>query len=235
MKLNQWLANIQDWLLPRLCPACGAPAGPGQELCLGCERTLPILLHACPRCAIPYEHADAHGECGTCQKHPPAFTRCLALYRFAPPVDHFIRELKFHQQLGLAQLLGARLAQCLKHEGQQPDLILPVPLHAARLRERGYNQALEIARPVARILDIPIEAHSLGRVRATAPQTGMALAARRKNLRGAFALEPGAQLKNLHVALVDDVMTTGSTAQAAAHCLRAAGARDVEIWVIARA
>jgi len=235
MLLNQWLANIQDWLLPRLCPACGDPAGPGRELCPGCERALPTLLNACPRCAIPYEHPDAHGECGACQKHPPAFTRSIALYRFAPPVDHFIRELKFHQQLGLARLLGERLAQRLKHEGQRPDLILPVPLHAARLRERGYNQALEIARPVARLLDLPLAVHRLRRVRATAPQTGMALAARRKNLRGAFALQPGAELRNLRVALVDDVMTTGSTVQAAAQCLRAAGARDVEVWVIARA
>jgi ComF family protein len=233
--LNQWLANIQDWLLPRLCPACGDPSGPGRELCPGCEQSLPALLHACPRCAIPYEHPDTHGECGTCQKQPPAFTRSIALYRFAPPVDHFIRELKFHQQLGLARLLGERLAQRLALEGPRPDLVLPVPLHTARLRERGYNQALEIARPVARLLDLPLAVHSLRRVRATAPQTGMALAARRKNLRGAFALQPGAELKNLRVALVDDVMTTGSTVQAAAQCLRAAGARDVEVWVIARA
>jgi len=233
--INQWLANIQDWLLPRLCPACGDPSGPGRELCPGCERALPTLLHACPRCAIPYEQPDAHGECGACQKHPPAFARSIALYRFAPPIDHFIRELKFHQQLGLARLLGERLAQRLAHEAERPDLILPVPLHAARLRERGYNQALEIARPVARLLDIPLKVSALRRVRATAPQTGMALAARRKNLRGAFALAPRAHVKNLRVALVDDVMTTGSTVHAAAKCLRAAGVREVDIWVVARA
>jgi ComF family protein len=233
--LDQWSANIQDWLLPCLCPACGDPAGSGRELCSGCENDLPTLRHACPRCAMPYDHPDTHGECGACQKHPPAFTRCMAAYRFAPPIDHFIRELKFHHQLGLARLLGTRLAQRLQHEAQRPDLILPVPLHMARLRERGYNQALEIARPVARLLGVPLAADSLRRVRATAPQTGMAVAARRKNVRGAFALEPGAKLKNLHVALVDDVMTTGSTAQAAAQCLRAAGVRDIELWVIARA
>jgi ComF family protein len=233
--LNQWLANIQDWLLPRLCPACGDPAGPGRELCPGCENALPTLLHACPRCAMPYEHPDTHGVCGACQKRPPAFTRSIAAYRYAPPIDHFIRELKFHQQLGLAHLLGTRLAQRLQQETRRPDLILPVPLHLTRLRERGYNQALEIARPIARLLDIPLATRSLQRVRATTPQTGMAVAARRKNVRGAFALQPGATLNNLHVALVDDVMTTGSTVRAAAQCLQAAGVRDIEIWVIARA
>lgn len=235
MPFNQWLANIQDWLLPRLCPACGDPAGPGRELCPGCERTLPVLMHACPRCAIPYEHPGTDGECGACQKHPPAFMRSIALYRFAPPVDHFIRALKFHQQLGMARLLGERLAQRLAEAQARPDLILPVPLHRTRLRERGYNQALEIARPVAHRLEIPLDAFSLRRVRATLPQTGMALAARRKNLRAAFALDARMNLQNLRVALVDDVMTSGSTVQAAAQCLRAAGAQEVEVWVVARA
>ena len=235
MLLNDWLTNIQDWLLPRLCPACGDRAGTGRELCPGCERSLPILQHACPRCAIPYEHPDNHGECGTCQKHPPAFARAFALYRYAPPVDHFIRELKFHQQLGLARLLGEQLARRLLTETPRPDLIIPVPLHRARLRERGYNQALEIARPVARALGLPLDFRSLVRVRATAPQTGMTVKARRKNLRGAFALRDDAAVRNLHVALVDDVMTTGSTVQAAAQYLRASGAMEVDIWVIARA
>jgi ComF family protein len=184
---------------------------------------------------MPYEHPDTRGECGACQKQPPAFARTVALYRYAPPVDHFIRALKFHQQLGLARLLGERLARRLVRETSPPDLIIPVPLHGARLRERGYNQALEIARPVARALNIPLDFHSLLRVRATAPQTGMTIEARRKNLRGAFALRGNTAVQNLRVALVDDVMTTGSTVQAAAQCLRAAGAREVEIWIIARA
>lgn len=235
MQLNHWLANIQDWLLPRLCPACGDPTGPGRELCPGCEQTLPVLRHACPRCAIPYEHPGTRGECGACQKHPPAFTRAIALYHYAPPVDHFIRELKFHQRLGLARLLGEHLARRLVAETTRPDLIIPVPLHRARLRERGYNQALEIARPVARALGVPLDFRSLVRVRATAPQTGMTVEARRKNLRAAFAVQDDGAVQNRRVALVDDVMTTGSTVQAAAQCLRAAGAEKIEIWVVTRA
>ena len=235
MYLNNWLANIQDWLLPRLCPACGASAGLGRELCLGCAQALPTLLPACPRCARAYEHPDTHGECGACQKAPPAFSRSIALYRYAPPVDHFIRELKFRQQLGLARLLGEHLTERVVLERARPDRIIPVPLHPARLRERGYNQALEIARPVARTLGVPLDFLAMQRVRATVPQTGMALAARRKNVRNAFRLREPRLLKGLHVAVVDDVMTTGSTAEAAAQCLLAAGAEKIEIWVVARA
>jgi len=235
MQINNWLTNIQDWLLPRLCPACGGRAGARRELCPGCEKNLPVVQHACPRCAILFEHPDTHGECGACQKHPPAFAHTVALYRYAPPVDHFIRELKFHQQLGLARLLGDQLARRCLTETPRPDLIIPVPLHRARLRERGYNQALEIARPLAHAFGVPLDFRSLLRVRATAPQTGMTVKARRKNLRGAFALRNGAAVQDMHVALVDDVMTTGSTVQAAATCLRAAGAAEVDVWVIARA
>jgi ComF family protein len=234
MGINNWLTNIQDWLLPRLCPGCGDWAGAGRALCPGCEASLPVITAACPRCAAPYEHPDIHGECGRCQQHPPAFSRSIALYRYQPPVDHFIRELKFRHQLGLARLLGERLAAQVLRE-PRPDVIVPVPLHRRRLRERGYNQALEIARPVARELGLPLHRHLLVRRRATAAQAGLSVAARRKNVHGAFALRPGAVVQDLRVALVDDVLTTGSTAQAAAQCLVAAGARRVDVWVIARA
>jgi ComF family protein len=235
MEINRWLNNIQDWLLPRLCPGCGDWASAGRALCQLCERSLPAIAHACPRCALPYDHPETAGECGACQRRAPAYVRTLALYRYAPPVDHFIRALKFHQQLGLARLLGDQLARRLAPGTARPDLIMPVPLHSARLRERGYNQALEIARPLARALGVPLDFRSLVRVRATAPQTGMTVKARRKNLRGAFALQDDEIVQNRRVALVDDVMTTGSTVQAAAQCLRTAGAETVEVWVVARA
>jgi ComF family protein len=232
MLLNNWLTNIQDWLLPCLCPACGDPAGPGRALCPGCEQSLPVLQHACPRCAIPYEHAETHGECGTCQKQPPAFTRTIALYRYAPPVDHFIRELKFHQQLGLAHLLGEQLAKKLLRETSRPDLIIPVPLHNARLRARGYNQALELARPVARKLALNLDIDGVERVRDTPPQATLDQRERQKNLLGAFRVNR--DYTGLSVAIVDDVMTTGHTAESLARTLLRAGAREVRVWVIAR-
>ena len=235
MEIDNWLTNIQDWLLPRLCPACGDSTTSGEMLCAGCEQSLPRLANACPRCASPYEHEHIRGQCGACQRRPPAFVRTVALYRYAPPTDHFIRALKFHRQLGLARLLGEQLAARLRTESQRPDLILPIPLHAARLRSRGYNQALEIARPVARALQIPLAVHDLRRVRATRPQSDLPFEARRKNMKGAFAVHHAAVLRDRRIALVDDVMTTGNTVEAATRALLAAGAREVEVWVVARA
>lgn len=194
-----------------------------------------MLHHGCPRCSIPYNHPDTRGVCGDCQQHPPAFQRAIALYHYSPPVDHFIRELKFHRQLGLARLLGERLASRLSSESARPDLIIPVPLHRNRLRERGYNQALEIARPLARVLGVPLDARCLIRKRATPPQAGLSLAARRRNLKDAFVVKHPQAVHGRCVALVDDVMTTGSTVQFASRALRAAGAEEVWVWVVARA
>jgi ComF family protein len=236
VKLNNWLINIQDWLLPRLCPACGTLSGAGRDLCFKCESALPAIRHACPRCAEILEVALPHGtECGACQRRPPAFARTIALFHYASPVDYLVRKLKFSHELGIARTLGGRLAARLADETSRPDVIIPIPLHSARLRERGYNQSLEIARPVARRIDIPLDYLSLVRARATAPQAGLELRERRKNLKNAFVVRHPDRVRGKHIALVDDVMTTGSTAQAAARALRTAGAADISIWVIARA
>jgi ComF family protein len=235
MEIDHWLTNIQDWFLPRLCPACGSWAARGQDLCAGCERTLPRITNACRRCAAPFQHPAIQGDCGDCQRRPPPYARTLALFRYAPPVDHFIRTLKFHHGLGLAPLLGRRLASRLLTVPSRPDRIMPVPLHPSRLRSRGYNQALELARPIASALDIPLDYRTLRRVRATAAQSGLPLEQRQSNVRGAFAVQGHAQLEGLCIALVDDVLTTGSTVAAASRTLLAAGAREVEVWVAARA
>lgn len=234
MKLNNWPANIQDWLLPRLCPGCHGWTGAGRRLCIACEKQLPRVVSACPRCAQPYDHPNTRGVCGTCQRRPPPFAAAHCAFRYAPPVDHFIRALKFNNDLGLAALLGAELARAVRGT-QHPDLIVPVPLHASRLRRRGYNQALEIARAIAHELKIPIDAYGLVRRRATDAQSDLPLAARRRNVRGAFQARSRHRYRGLHIALVDDVMTSGSTAEAAARALRAGGAKKVEVWIVARA
>jgi predicted amidophosphoribosyltransferase len=140
-------------------------------------------------------------------------------------VDHFIRALKFHQQLELARLLGEQLARRLAQE-TPPDLIIPVPLHGTRLRERGYNQALEIARPVARVLGVPLDFRSLVRVRATAPQTGMAVAARRMNAQCLIARS--AALNGQHGPVDDD--DYWGTAEAAATLRRRSGKNEIWWW-----
>ncbi len=171
--------------------------------------------------------------CGACQRRPPAFAAAVALFRYAPPIDQLVHGLKYHGRLELARVLGGLLADALARRSLHTDLIVPVPLHRARLRARGFNQALELAWPVSRRLGVPIDYRCVVRARDTAPQATLTRKARRRNVRGAFVAT--GRLDGLRVALVDDVATTGHTADAVAACLRRAGARRVELWVLARA
>ena len=153
---------------------------------------------------------------------------------YAYPIDHCIQALKFQRERAWARVLGALLARERRRVGGDlPDLVVPVPLHLRRLRERGYNQSADLARFAARALELPVDARALERRRATEVQSRLPASARATNVEGAFrAARP---LQGLRVALVDDVLTTGSTAAAAAAALRAAGADSVELWVVARA
>ncbi|MBI5612594.1 MAG: ComF family protein [Gammaproteobacteria bacterium] len=223
---------MQSWLDARPCPVCQGRAAHGRDFCAGCAAALPYLGPACPRCAAPHDLGAGAAECGRCQTEAPAYTAGSALFRYAFPVDRLIQGLKYHGQLHHARVLGEALAAELAGR-RLPERILPVPLHAARLRERGYNQSLELARVLARRLKVELDYRSLQRTRATAPQTGLPLEQRARNVRQAFALAPGFHAR--HVAIVDDVMTSGHTANAAAKCLRHAGVEEVEVWVVARA
>jgi ComF family protein len=157
----------------------------------------------------------------------------LFLFKYAYPVDHFIRAVKFRGERVFARVLGELLAREHRSRGWElPDCIVPMPLHVERLRERGFNQSLEIARFAAASLGARVECRSLERRIATREQSGLSLEARRKNVRGAF--EVVRPLPYGRVALLDDVVTTGSTAMAAVDALEAAGVREVELWAIAR-
>ncbi len=172
--------------------------------------------------------------CGQCAQQPPSYDRALALLRYAYPADRLVQRLKFNAQLHLARLLGERLAEHVaRHVTQPPQVILPVPLHRTRLRERGFNQALELARPIARHMDIPLDYRSCVRVRATTAQSLLPAAQRRRNIKGAFRVTR--PIKAHHVAIVDDVMTTGHTVEEFAATLRKAGVKKIDVWVLARA
>ena len=170
--------------------------------------------------------------CGDCQRRPPPLHATHAALRYAAPVDRLLPRFKFHRDLAagrlLAELMAARFAPL-----PRPDALLPVPLHHGRLRHRGYDQALELARPLAHALALPLLPGALRRVRATRPQSELDAAARARNLRGAFRADESVPLP-AHVVLVDDVMTTGATLYAAARALRRAGVKRVEAWVCAR-
>lgn len=172
--------------------------------------------------------------CGECQTHPPAYVSARAAFRYAAPVDKLIQHLKYHDRLELSRLLGAYLATHLQSLNDPlPDVVVPVPLHSSRLRERGYNQSLEIARFVAQSMELPINWKDAQRIRPTMPQTELPREQRRKNVRDAFTA--GAAFAGQRVAIVDDVMTSGHTADALADSLLRSGAVEVRVWVVARA
>jgi ComF family protein len=224
------MERLLGLLFPPRCRLCGDPARAAFRLCRGCEQDLPWLDTACPRCAHP---GAAPPGCGRCQRKPPAFDATTALFHYRPPVDYLLKRLKFSSELAIAPVLAGLLAECIAARGTGlPDVLLPVPLHRSRERERGYNQAGLLAARVGRQLALPVAPRLCTRRRATEPQSLLSPVARRLNLRHAFGVET---MPPAHVAIVDDVMTTGHTAGELARALKQAGARRVEVWVIARA
>ena len=215
------------------CLGCGEPVAGALDLCEDCTARLPWNPRRCPGCARPLPDRAPSLPCPACRRTPPPVTHVVAPLLYGAPVDQWQPRFKFHQDLAAGRLLAALLAASCAM-APRPQALVPVPLHRARLRSRGYDQALELARFVARTLRLPLHRGLLARTRATAPQSELDAAARRANLRGAFAVPPQKHALPRHVALVDDVMTTGATLHAAAHALRAAGVERVDAWVCAR-
>lgn len=235
LTICQWAAGV---VAPPVCALCG---GPGQwldepwglDLCPHCEAACPRLAHPCPRCAAPRSGPGA--PCPDCPRAPRAFDAAVALFQYGDPVDQLVTGLKFGRELVHARVLGMLFARRLRDPARPlPDGIVPLPLHAARLAERGFNQSREIARHLAPRLGVPLALRLLARQRDTAAQSTLDAAARARNLQHAFAVTPGARVP-ARLALLDDVLTTGATADAAARALRAAGARHIEVWACARA
>ncbi len=196
---------------------------------MACADGLPWNRHACRRCAIPLP--ESGGVCGQCLTTPPPLDAVHAAFVYAFPIDRLVPRLKFHRDLAAGRLLADLMGQSLCGDAAWPEAIVPIPLHRARLRERGYDQALELAVPLSRRTGIALRADALMRQRATSAQSELDADARRRNLRDAFSV---AQALPAHVVLVDDVMTTGATLHAAARALRKAGVRRIDAWVCAR-
>lgn len=211
------------------CLLCHAPAGTAY-LCPPCQDDLPLLpRHHCPRCALP---SPVGQICGHCLADPPAFDRALSRWIYAYPLDGLIHALKYGHQLPVARLLGESLVG-MPHPVTPVDLLLPMPLSDGHLRDRGFNQAVEIARPLAQAWRLPLALDLCQRVRETAPQAGLNRRERQKNVRHAFACQ--SQLQGQHILVVDDVMTTGATLNELALTLKRAGAATVTALVCARA
>ena len=208
------------------CLLCGAFSHHG-AWCKACDNTLPYLTAPhCPVCALPTLNGDI---CGRCLKRKPQFDHTLAVFAYAFPLDKLVQALKFREHLMLANGLADSLARRVV---MRPDCIVAMPLHPSRLRERGFNQSIELARRIANRLDIPLLPHACRRVRDTPPQSALAWKERGKNMRKAFTCTQ--DLSGLHVAVVDDVMTSGASLNEVSAALRGAGANEVSAWVIAR-
>ncbi|HET9113936.1 MAG TPA: ComF family protein [Burkholderiales bacterium] len=227
---------------PQNCLLCNIAAG-AHALCDACLADLPLHSEpACPVCAHPFPadapSSDQHSEpgsgeiCGACLKQPPRFKHCLAAYTYRFPVDKLIGAFKYHQQFSLVDILTAPLIA--RASGTKlPDALVAMPLHPRRLRERGFNQSLLLARRIARQLGLPLLETACQRVRDTAPQTTLSVDERRSNLRNAFIC-PG-EIAGKRIAIIDDVMTSGSSLDNLSRALLKAGASEVECWVSARA
>ncbi len=227
----QWIKKLQLQLLPPTCLLCGAPGESERDLCGGCRADLPGNDPACRRCGMPL--ALGAEICGTCLQQPPPIERSFAPLLYQPPVDFLIKQLKFKGQLACARLLGEWLGAALERRGGPwPEAIIPVPLHASRLRERSFNQSLELARFVAGRLQVALDSATVRRIRHTVPQVELKAAERSGNVRGAFAVVRPIALR--HVAILDDVVTTGSTVNEIARVLRAAGVEEIEVWACTR-
>lgn len=232
--------------LGRRCQACGAafrggdPRGPesGRLLCADCRELLaPRLAGFCPGCGLTF--ADARAEpylCGPCRSAPRPWRNFAWHGPYEGLLGELLRTFKFNSRLGLARLLGALAREAWERAeavGPAPDLAVPVPLHPRRLAERGYNQSLLLARGLAALPGLALDPAALVRTRDTPPQARLAGAERRENIRGAFAADP-ARVDGRGALLVDDVMTTGGTLEEACLALLRAGARSVDVLVLAR-
>ena len=227
---NNMLAETCRRALPQCCAFCVAPCGHAL-VCEACCAALPRIEPACPTCALP---ASAGGRCGACLARPPPFAAAYAAFAYAFPLDRLLQSFKYGGQLANADFFAEALALRVAQRGAAtpwPDALVALPLAPSRQRERGFDQATEIARRVASITGVAM-ASGLHRTRDTPAQAALPWKERAQNVRGAFAADP--TLAGRRIAIVDDVMTTGATLTAATHAALRSGVRAVEVWAVAR-
>ncbi|MEW7849067.1 ComF family protein [Massilia aurea] len=227
------LQSLLGALLPSCCALCGGHAQ--AAVCADCERAYVLQTPRCPCCANPTGALDSMRHCGACLAHAPGFDATWVACDYAAPLDGLVLQLKFGAQLALAPWMARVLQTVIAQDASAlPDVLCPVPLGPTRLIERGYNQALEVARPLARALGLPVAPQLLERLRDTAPQSGAAPGERRKNVRGAFGVDSTFDVRGRHIGVVDDVMSSGHTLEEIAAVLKQAGAARVTNIVFAR-
>ena len=204
--------------------------------CPDCSQDLPKISPACHQCgiSIPATCGDDSGSrCGPCLTEPPAYDRVISAFAYAEPIKQLVAQFKYQRQLAVGAMFAHILKLHIQSSSKQIDAILPVPLHSSRLRQRGFNQALELARPLAKLLKLPLLLSEISRRKNTLEQSSLHAKQRRSNLHKAFAVDQAIPYKS--IAIVDDVMTTGSTVEALSVLLKQNGVEYVEVWCVARA
>jgi ComF family protein len=238
VKLRRVLADI---LFPPLCHACREfiPDSGRMHICSRClERSGPVRSPLCTICGIPFftEGGEDH-PCGGCLADPPPFAAARGAVYFEGPVRELVHGFKYnrriHHRKPLALLTAERLFPVVRE--WDPELVIPVPLHLRKVRERGFNQALLLGEVLSREWGLPLSRRNLQRIRWTEPQIGLRDAARQDNVKGAFCLSEPGEIRGRKILLVDDVLTTGSTVAECARVLGAAGAAAVHVATVARA
>ncbi|MFK7956558.1 MAG: double zinc ribbon domain-containing protein [Lysobacterales bacterium] len=233
MKVYHALDQLWNGAFPATCVLCHGAGCNGMALCECCLQDLPWHGGGCRVCADPLtqQYSNQLLVCGRCQRSPPAFQQVVAALSYSTPVDMLVRSYKFDGTLHLGRLLSDLfLYRCAP---PRVDVLLPVPLHDNRLQLRGFNQSVELGRFLARALNIPLQSDWLSRTRDSVAQSTLLARDRRRSMAGLFI--GSSQVAGQKVALVDDVVTTGSTANACALALRRAGAASVQVWTISRA
>jgi ComF family protein len=226
------LEMLLGTLFGNSCLTCGLPAR-GGRFCAACISLFPVVDCFCERCGQPLETRPPPGvNCADCQKKLPNFSKARARFHYAFPIDSALKKMKFHRQLAYAPAFAELLLPVMQACFSECDAIIPVPLHRWRHVTRGFNQARELAAPLARLADLPM-VDTVIRTRATPPQSGLTRTARRKNLQGAF--EVCGEWRGRRPLIIDDVMTTGTTCNQLAKLLLRAGADRVDVLTVARA
>ncbi|MFC6669647.1 ComF family protein [Marinobacterium aestuariivivens] len=227
-----YFSNINNWLFfNRSCYLCRLADALPQGLCSACLDDLPRIAPACRRCALPLS-AGPDLVCGRCLRKPPPFDSCLAAFAYRFPLSQLIPQIKYQgQAVHLGWLADVMALEIETRQPPFPQILIPVPLAPPRLHSRGYNQAALLAGRLGRRLELPVDDSSLAKPKDTAHQMELAGSARRRNLRNAFSWKGPAYG---HVALIDDVMTTGTTVSEICRLLKKSGIGRVDIWVLAR-
>jgi ComF family protein len=236
--VKQLFTALLDVLLPPLCHICHSFIPDANELhiCPACREKLPLVSSPlCPLCGIPFAGTGGDHRCGACLANPPHFDTARAHFLYEGPIRELIHTFKYnrltHLRKPLALLALAEAGDVMNHA---PQLIVPVPLHRSRLRERGFNQAVLIGQTLSRRLSLPMQPDALARTRQTEPQIELSAAERRQNVKGAFSVRKPDLVAGKRILLVDDVMTTGSTMDECARELKKAGAGMVLAVTVAR-